>query len=74
MWGWSEIAGPVIGFWSKHVGRFSWQIRKVNSEMRWGGLFGRKPVTLYLREKPLNFEASSPYRKPTQVGRESILR
>jgi hypothetical protein len=33
-----------------------------------------KTVILCLREKPLNFEALSPYCKPTQVGRERILR
>ena len=33
-----------------------------------------KMVILCSQEKPLNVEASRPYRKPTQVGRERILR
>ena len=59
----------------RHVGGSFRQIRKVTfPEVPWRGLTARKAGDATLPRKASKEKSGYPYRKPTQVGEEKILR
>ena len=59
----------------RHVGGFSRQIRRVTfPEVLWRGSLTRKAGDATLPRKASKEKSGYPYRKPTQVGEENILR
>ena len=59
----------------RHVGGFSRQIRRVTfPEVPWRGSLTRKAGDATLPRKASKEKNRYPYRKPTQVGEENILR
>ena len=59
----------------RHVGGFSRQIRRVTfPEVPWRGSLTRKAGDATLPRKASKEKSGYPYRKPTQVGEENILR
>ena len=61
--------------WFRHVGGLSRQIRRVTfPEVPWRGSLTRKAGDATLPRKASKERSGYPYRKPTQVGEENILR